>query len=404
MKVLVAHPGTQYSFQLVKQLERHGLLYQFWTGIAIAENSWIGKLIKLLPGKLYKKISNRIIDKVPSGKIKTQVKLELKTLRRFGTDETEKIIYERNKLFQEFIPDKALLESDIIIGFDTSSWILIERCKKLGKKFILDVSIAHPLSKKKVYDQIATVYPDWSFALKHKPDELISIEQQEMSKADHIVVASIFSRDTLTEHNIDKNKITVNPYGVDSNLFHPINKLNTSQKKIRFVFVGLVDARKGVPLLLEAWKTLEDYDVELTLIGPITDDIKKLVTQNFPTVIIRGKLSFAEVIKILPMFDIMVFPSYFEGFGLVILEGMACGLPVITTKATCGPDVIANTEDGIVLDNISLNELSASMIFFAEKKIDLSKMSSLARKKADLFSWNAYGERWKKILKRTEVV
>lgn len=398
LKVLVAHPGTQYSHQLVKQLEKQDLLYQFCTGFAIAEKSWKGRLIKLLPQKLFKKISNRIINHVPAQKIKTQAILEWKTIRRMRTGDTEQVIYERNKLFQEAIPDKAIITSDVVIGFDTSSWILIERCKKLGKKFILDVSIAHPLSKKKVYDQIATAYPGWNMSLKHKPDELIRLEQKEMNESDHIVVASSFSRNTLIENHVDGNKITVNSYGVDSGLFYPVNKNNKENKKIRFVFVGLIDARKGVPLLLEAWNAIKDHQSELTLIGPVSEESKKMIGQNFPGVIVKGKISFAELTGVLPMYDVLVFPSYFEGFGLVVLEAMSCGLPVITTDATCAPDVIDDGKNGILVQTGSTKELQLAMTSFINGTYDLSVMSRNAREKSLQYSWDSYGKRWSEII------
>jgi len=294
------------------------------------------------------------------------------------------------------IPDRALREADIVIGFDTSSWILIERCKQLGTKFMLDVSIAHPASKLKVYESIAANYPSWGITLKNKPQYLIDLEQQELEQADAIVVASSFSKQTLIDNGIVADGVSVNPYGVESGAFFPAIKKH--QPVINFVFVGLVDARKGLPLLLDVWKRLHPTDATLSLIGPINEEVKQLVQREYPSVIIKGKVPFAELKQLLPKYDVLVFPSYFEGFGLVVLEAMAAGLPVITTYATCGPDLIAQEVDGVVVNTGNGEQLSKAIQSFIDSRYNLGVMGKRAREKALHYTWNSYGERWKDLL------
>lgn len=400
MKVLIAHPGTQYSHQLVRQLEQKGLLYRFYTGFAVAEKSFLHKVISVLPRAVRKKISNRVITGVPAHKVKPIALPELKALYQLSRGgNSEDVFYLRNKRFQEAIPDRALKACDVVIGFDTSSWILQQRCKTLGKKFILDVSIAHPLSKRTVYQQIAAAYPGWKFALKDKQDQLIAIEQQEMEQADAIAVASSFSKKTLEENNIHASKITVNGYGVNATDFAPVE--NKQAVTVKFVFVGLVDARKGIPLLLEAWQQINHAGASLTLIGPADAVTQELIAAKHPDVIVKGKLPFAELKKELPFYDAMVFPSYFEGFGLVVPEAMACGLPVITTDATCGPDVITDGIDGRVIPAGDISGLQKALQGFIDDRIKLQEMGRQARSKALQHSWDAYGTRWERLIRQT---
>lgn len=400
MKVLLAHPGTQYSHQLVKQLEKQGLLYSFYTGIAISEYSFFYRLLRFLPNSIQKKISNRVIEAVPNKKIKNAFLLEWKALKQLQSGkDSEAVFYERNKQFQEQIPDAAILASDVVIGFDTSSWILIERCKRLGKKFILDVSIAHPAEKAKVYAQIATQYPDWSFAIKHKSKALIALEQQELEQADAIVVASSFTKQTLIKQAIGEKKIFVNPYGVNASLFFP--SIKAASTKINFVFVGLVDARKGVPLLLDVWKQINKAEATLTLIGPVSDSVRTMIETAHPDVEVTGKIPFAELNETLSRYDVLVFPSYFEGFGLVIPEAMACGLAVITTAATCGADIIDHEYNGLVVETGNTTALLHAMESIINRRYNLNEMSKRSREKALLLSWDTYGERWFDILKNT---
>ncbi|SJZ98923.1 glycosyltransferase family 4 protein [Sediminibacterium ginsengisoli] len=399
MKILVAHPGTQHSFQLAKELEERGLLLRFYTCLAISDKSITGRLItKFLGGS---SLRNRIIRSVPQKKIKCFLRLEWNTqkLLRKGAD-SESVLFERNRMFQELIPDHELMKADIVVGFDTSGWVLAERCKKLNKKFILDVSIAHSLAKQEVYKSIANRYPQWKSTIHYKSPEYIAYEQLEMETATCIMAASSFTKQTLIVNNIAQEKILINPYGVNSLDFKPIPKKRKQGDSIRFVFVGLVDARKGVPLLLESWNLLSLPGATLTLIGPVEEQVKHEILTQYPKVELVGKLSSAELRGVLPTYDVLVFPSFFEGFGLVVLEAMACGLAVITTTATCAVDLMEHFKDGIILEDYSVAGLAGSMRVLAEDQALLETISGNAIVKAEKFNWKAYGDRWESTLKK----
>jgi len=96
--------------------------------------------------------------------------------------------------------------------------------------------------------------------------------------------------------------------------------------------------------------------------------------------------------------EVFVFPSYFEGFALVLLEAMASGLPVITTTATAGPDITTPGEDGWVIEPGKLDALIEAMRFCLENRDRVTEMGANARRTAERFSWDAYGDRWVTIL------
>ncbi|MFX5956759.1 hypothetical protein ABTF01_20415, partial [Acinetobacter baumannii] len=76
--------------------------------------------------------------------------------------------------------------------------------------------------KDKVYNAILKQYPHWAFALNIKPDWQIKDEDEEINKADKVVVASSFTKSTLVWAGHDVSKIIINPYGVSSTEFKPI--------------------------------------------------------------------------------------------------------------------------------------------------------------------------------------
>jgi len=96
---------------------------------------------------------------------------------------------------------------------------------------------------------------------------------------------------------------------------------------------------------------------------------------------------------------VFVFPSFFEGFAQVILEAMVCGLPVITTTATAGPDLFGDCGCGRIMEPGNEEELLQALTFFAENPDIIPQMGSAAITAATNFTWDAYGDRWVKVLR-----
>ena len=400
MKILLAHPGTQHAPKLAIELHNRGILMNYHTGILFGKDSIYFKILRHLPNKVWKLLSNRFID-LPDNLIKRHIYIEVNSLLKikYGHKNSElSIYYNRNKSFQKSIPKKDIIKCSAIIGFDTSSWILIERARFYNKRFYLEVTSIHSKSKKEIYSIIQEQFPDWENEIKQKPEYLVEIEEKELINSDYIIIASSFSKNTLIENNIPSNKIIHNPYGVELNEFQPIDKPNLEQN-VNFVFLGRVDnPNKGIPLLLKAWKNFKDSKSHLTLIGQINPQLREFILSKYNNITILGVIPYKQVKNLLPQYDVMVFPSYFEGFGLVILQAMASGLPVITTKSTCGPDIIENGIDGFVINTGDELFLKEKILYFINNKDEIKIIGNNARKKALNFSWKSYGDRWFEIL------
>jgi glycosyltransferase involved in cell wall biosynthesis len=106
--------------------------------------------------------------------------------------------------------------------------------------------------------------------------------------------------------------------------------------------------------------------------------------------------------SIMSQSDVFVFPSYFEGFALVLLEAMAAGLPVLTTTATAAPDIVTEGRDGFVVPPGDVDAFIEKMTFCLNNRDWIAEMGPRARATAEKFSWDAYGDRWASIL--TEVM
>ena len=399
VKALLVHPGTQYSFRLAGQLQSHGCLSRFWTSVAYVPESPLGRCIEHLPTRIQRHLSNRRLEGVSTDKICTRPFGEWRAIRRLRAGhEDQKVMFERNADFQSNIPQRELVDSNVVIGFDTSSWLLAERALALGRTFILDRSIAHPLNFQRVLQTLRHQFPDWVEDFSPRLPELSLAEESEHRKAARIVVPSSFVRRTLIENGVPANKITVIPFGVDINQFRPLPHPGTSQP-LRFVFLGSLSARKGVPLLLQAWRSLASTTAELWLVGPVSERHARLIPP-LPGLRLIGKVLHRELPPLLSQCDVLVFPSYFEGLAQVQLEALAAGLPIITTEASGATDLITDGREGYIVPVGDAEALREAILNFIKFPGDLATMSPAARLAAKRYSWDAYGDRWMDLLEQ----
>jgi glycosyltransferase involved in cell wall biosynthesis len=304
-------------------------------------------------------------------------------------------MHQRNERFQRSIPDVVLTSASAVVGFDTAAWLLIERCARGHIPLILDQSIAHPDAKTSIYESVREQYPGWGEGIEARQSVVRGAEETEHRGARAIVVASSFTKQTMIDHGVCSAKIRVNPYGVDCEQF----KVGERRRgPLRFLFVGMINARKGVPLLLDAWERIGGGGSELWLIGHASAAVRALLPKR-ADVKYLGAVPHDEVATYMQQADVFVFPSYFEGFGLVLLEAMACGLPVITTTATAGPDLVTEGEDGWIIERGDLNALTEAIAHCQDHPDLVRQMRGGARITAESFSWSAYGDRWIGILR-----
>ncbi len=189
-----------------------------------------------------------------------------------------------------------------------------------------------------------------------------------------------------------KNVLTIN----NPLSFFPDKTSKCENKQI--VAAGRYVPQKGFDLLIDAWSLVEKKhpDWKLNIFG---DGDRKLLEN----IIIKNNLqncylnhSTNDIASEFINSSIYVLSSRFEGFGLVITEAMACGVPPIAFDCPCGPkDIINNLKDGILVNSGDINELAEKICFLIENEEIRKDMGSNARKNAERFKIGHIAEQWK---------
>ncbi len=172
--------------------------------------------------------------------------------------------------------------------------------------------------------------------------------------------------DRMQQLGIPAGKIKVIPNGVDCRLFCGDFTREPGARGWRLLYVGRFDQKKGVDILLKAMAVLRHQrdDVQLTLIGgseatgtteAFRRQAEELGLQD--CVEFLDELSWTQIPGHMSAADVFVLPSLYESFGLVLVEAMACGLPLVATRCG-GPDTIVEENIGVLVEVDDVQDLA----------------------------------------------
>jgi glycosyltransferase involved in cell wall biosynthesis len=233
------------------------------------------------------------------------------------------------------------------------------------------------------------------------------------AKASRIITVSEFSKqDIADKYKIEKEKIDVVYNAADAQYV----KLDEGEKKeVRqkyshgeeyFLYVSALHPRKNVKRLLEAYDKLKENScspIKLVLVGPhyfknseMEKTYQKMRFKN--DVIFTGRLNVSDLSKVTGAAFCLVYVSYFEGFGIPLVESMQCDIPVIASNVTSMPEVTGDAAR--LVDPFSVDSISDGMLEVLKNKIYREELIEKGKKRRDFFSWDKTAElTWKSIEK-----
>ena len=237
-----------------------------------------------------------------------------------------------------------------------------------------------------------------------EPDLRIATEKKLARTCQRILAPTEREKDNLiTYYNAPPEKIGVAPCGVNLDLFQPMDRaaarqsLGFDDNESIVLYVGRFDPIKGIDRLLEAVTHLQDHRrLRLVIIGgdgPDTPEYQNLqkMTRKFG---IQNRVTFVGRIEQehLPPYysaaDVLVVPSYYESFGLVGLESLACGTPVVATEVGAMRSILRDGETGQIVTHAHPRSLAQAIEPFitgsSAKKLSADRVRASVLK----FGWS----------------
>jgi glycosyltransferase involved in cell wall biosynthesis len=277
-------------------------------------------------------------------------------------------------------------DCDIVNPWCSTALRTIRAARRRGIPAVLEVASAHLLAQR---DLIEEEYARFGADVERAvfSQGVIDRTLAEYDEADAIIVTSSFVRETFTRHGVPAAKIHVIPYGIDA---APAPRAERSGP-LRVLFVGGCSLRKGIPYLLDAFRRI-DTDATLRLVGRENAPLFARLGGLPPRVTAAGVKTGAALAAEYAAADVFVLPSVEDGFGLVTLEAMAAGVPVVVSANAGSAEVVRDGENGFVVsarDITALSERIASLLADAPLR---QRMGEAARRTAAVRSWQSYGD------------
>ena len=274
-------------------------------------------------------------------------------------------------------------------AYEDCSLLQFRQAKRRGQACIYDMPIGYYRAWQEVESRLLKTFSEWLPPSGRERGRPINAAQksEEMSLADLVLVPGSFVRRSIETYT--NKRIETATYGVNTEFWMPHPRKN-EDKPLRYIYAGHCSIRKGTPLLLQAWANAGLVNAELYLIGPWQLSKSKL-KELPPGVVYFQQVSPETLREHFQAADVFVFPSFFEGFALIVLEAMASGLPVISSDATVAVDLVDECV-GRVFPAGSLDILIDHLRFFHFNRDALPAMGRSARSKVEKLTWKSYRE------------
>ena len=279
---------------------------------------------------------------------------------------------------------------DIFHGYPDESLRCARKARQQGARVVMDNPTSHPDCEAEL---LAAEYERYGVPWRAFNPRRYDRWRQALDEADYVLVLSQFARQSFLERGFPDDKLSVVPYGVDSDLFRPRPK---HDDVFRVLHVGQIGLIKGVQYLLEAWSRLSLPNAELVLVGWTNDNAVDLLRRyegRCTFRVVEHLESMRQVAEQYNQASVFVAASITDGWAMTVTEAMASGLPVIVSENVGAKDAVRDGESGFIVPSRSAEAIADRIAEFHRKRGEIHEIGAVAREDAVPHSWEQYGER-----------
>jgi glycosyltransferase involved in cell wall biosynthesis len=395
--LLLAHPtGNTFSRAAARAFHARGWLQEFDTCFCWNQDS---PLARLLPPSLAAQLSRRSFTDVPHalqhshpwrelGRL-TTAGLPLPWLHRHeqGPFSVDAVYRSFDRHVAKCLPNLAGLQA--VYAYEDAALRTFQAAQALGLRRIYDLPIGYWRAARQMFEEERELQPEWACTLTGLNDSPAKLarKDQELQLADLVIVPSDFVRSTLLSYGASAAPIAVVPFGSPPPLAAPPQA--TTGGPLRVLYVGSLGQRKGLSYALDAVQALGEQ-VSLTLIGRVTAPECRPLVAALERHRWIETLPHHQILEQMRQHDVLVLPSLFEGYALVISEALSQGLPVLTTANSGATQAIRDGVEGFIVPIRSSQAIAERLQQLGSNRDLLAAMRLACLRRAAELSWAGY--------------
>jgi glycosyltransferase involved in cell wall biosynthesis len=276
--------------------------------------------------------------------------------------------------------------TDVIVGVNGAAQRTFEAARNQGIRAVLHVVNSHP----RVHNALLAKAGVPEGSHEYVPDRVAERIYAELQLADLVLVPSALVANQLLSEGTPRERLAILRYGVDPSAFAAGPRRATKSGTLKCLYVGMISWGKGVRVLIDAARKLNGF-ATFKLIGPlVSPDVLGALP---PNVVVEKTIPHRRLRAEYAHADVFVLPSIDDSFGLVTLEALSSGLPVVVSRAAGTSELITHGRNGLVVPSESATALATALHTLGDPHLraELGRAGRALAERAD--SWDEYGAR-----------
>jgi glycosyltransferase involved in cell wall biosynthesis len=403
LKIVLAHPGVgPFVQQTARALLEADLLASYWTTFADQpKEKWRRTLVQLasLVGvNIERELARRAVTEVPGTLLRLAPSWEVvrSLLTKMGADpRLVDAVWEYGTLkFDAQVARHGLMSVGGIYGYEYSSLVSFQEAELRGLARIYEApapehDFVENLIQREIerFPELNDSKRDYFLARQGRRTER---RRQEWDLADVVIVNSKFTRDTYAAAGMNVAKVRVIPLGAPQIHAGGAQGGSGEAEPLRVLWAGSFSIRKGAHYLLSAWRNFaRKKAATLDIYGRVL--LPDRLVHDLPASIrVFSSVPRAELFKRYYDSDVLVFPTLCDGFGMVVTEAFAHGLPVITTTRAGAADLVRDGQDGLIIPPGDARALTEALEWCVTHRTKLKAMRFAALETAARCQWRDF--------------
>jgi len=394
--IVVSSPSLRArGLEVARGLREAGLLREFVTTLGWSRNACGYRWARALGGGLGRELERRCVPEALDGCVhaygwREAVRVATHRLTR-NEVWTDRVWWWAERGYDRHVARRWAGRVACIYGFELSSLETFRAQKRAGGRCVLAQPIAHYQALEGILREEQRKFPEaaseYDQHLEASLGRVNAIKEEELALADLIVAQSDYVAETLRAAGVAAEKIVSLPSAAP-----PVQppRQDFPRDQVTFLSAGSQSLRKGTHYLLQAWRSLKNHaGLKLWMVGNNT--LPATFTKDLPgEVWMSSAVPKPRLLELYRTASVLVLPTLAEGFAYVVLEAMAAGLPIITTRNSGCGTFVQDGANGWLVPAGDAAALADRLQWCAEHSDRLPAMGEESRQRAARWKWDDF--------------